>query len=217
MMRARSQVDATSHMRNLLIAARLFFGLLTLAALGRQFMVAVDSGHVANYFSFFTILSNLFAAIVLIVGAVYLFRRRQPSAADDIVRGSAVVAMAIVGLVFGLLLSRMENAGVVPWVNFVTHYLMPVVMVVDWLLQPPKSKLVPRHIGLWLIYPIAYLIYSLVRGAIVAWYPYWFIDPNKAPGGWSGVVLYSVAIWIGFLIVSGLLLFLGNRLKRRIV
>ncbi|HEY8011044.1 MAG TPA: Pr6Pr family membrane protein [Rudaea sp.] len=209
--------DATPHMRNVLIGARLFFGLLTLAALGKQFMVAVDNGHVANYFSFFTILSSLFAAIVLVVGAVYLIRRRQPSEAYDIVRGSAVVAMAIVGLVFGLLLSRMENAGVVPLVNFVTHYLMPIVMVVDWLLQPPKSTLVPRHVGLWLIYPSAYLIYSLVRGAIVAWYPYWFIDPHKAPGGWSGVVLYSIAISIGFLVVSGVLLFLGNRLKRRIV
>lgn len=60
-------------------------------------------------------------------------------------------------------------------------------------------------------------MYSLIRGAIVAWYPYWFIDPIKVPGGWGGVALYSVAIMVGFLVVSGLLLFLGNKLKRNVI
>ncbi|MGH8122774.1 MAG: Pr6Pr family membrane protein [Rudaea sp.] len=216
-MNMREHSEASANTRTLLIAARLLFGLLTFAALGRQFAVAAGNGHVANYFSFFTTLSNLLAAIVLTAGAIQLLRRRQPTPADDIVRGSAVVAMTIVGLVFGLLLRRMQNAGVIPWVNFVIHYLMPVVMVADWLLQPPESKLALRHIGLWLIYPVAYLIYALVRGAVVDWYPYWFIDPHKAPGGWSGVVLYGAAIAIGFLVVSGLLLFLGNRLRRGVV
>jgi len=52
--------------RNILIGARLFFGLLTLAALSRSFMVAVKGGYAAYYFSFVTTLSNTFAAVVLI-------------------------------------------------------------------------------------------------------------------------------------------------------
>jgi hypothetical protein len=205
-------------MRYMLIGTRLFFGLLTLVALITAFIDFTGGpGHnPVNFFSFFTITTNLFVAVVLIVGAVYLIRRREPKEGDDIIRGSAVVAIAVVGLVFGLLLSHLET-GLIPWVNFVTHYLMPVVTVLDWLLQPPKTKLAPRHIWFWVIYPIAYLAYSLLRGAVVDWYPYWFINPHEAPGGWSGVILYSGAITIGFLLVSFALLWLGNKLKRNVI
>jgi hypothetical protein len=199
-----------------LAAARLFFGLLTLAAVIASFIDSViqHGNSAVNFFSFFTILTNLFAALVLIAGAIYLIRRRGPTEADDILRGSATVSMAVVGIVFGLLLSHLDS-GMIPWTNFVVHYLMPVVMVLDWLIQPPKAKLVPSHIWYWVIYPIAYLAYSLLRGAFTNWYPYWFIDPNKSPGGWVGVAVHSAVITLGFLAISFLLLWLGNKLKRR--
>jgi hypothetical protein len=202
---------------SLLAAARLFFGLLTFAALIRSFIFSViESGNSGvNFFSFFTILTNLFVAIVLTVSAINLIRRKPPTETDDIIRGSATVAIAIVGIVFGLLLSHMDS-GMIPWTNFVAHYLMPVIMVLDWLIQPPQTKLAPKHIWYWVIYPIAYLIYSLIHGDFTNWYPYWFIDPAKSPGGWTGVVLYSAAITLGFLLVSLLLLWLGNKLKRNV-
>jgi hypothetical protein len=192
-------------------AARLFFGLLTFAALIRAFIYSfIQSGNSpANFFSYFTILTNLFVAIVLTVSAINLFRRKTPTETDDIIRGSATASIAIVGIVFGLLLSHMDS-GMIPWTNFVAHYLIPVVMVFDWLIQPPQSKLVARHIWFWIIYPIAYLAYSLIRGAFTNWYPYWFIDPSKSPGGWTGVTLFAAAITIGFLLVSFTLLWLGN-------
>lgn len=201
-----------------LAAARLVFGLLTLAALAISFIDSIirSGNSAANFFSFFTVLTNLFVAIVLIASAANLIRHRNPTEADDILRGSATVSIAIVGLVFGLLLSHLDS-GMIPWTNFVLHSLMPVVMVLDWLIQPPKAKLVPKHIWFWIIYPIAYLVYSLIRGAFTNWYPYWFIDPGKAPGGWTGVVVHSAAITIGFLAVSFALLWLGNRLNRNIL
>lgn len=201
-----------------LAAARLIFGLLTLAALAASFIDSVirTGNSAANFFSYFTILTNLFVAIVLLAGATHLIRDKAPTEADDITRGSATVSIAIVGLVFGLLLSHLDS-GMIPWTNFVLHFLMPVVMVLDWLIQPPKARLVPRHIWYWVIYPIAYLVYSLLRGAFTNWYPYWFIDPNKAPGGWAGVAVHSAAITIAFLAISFLLLWLGNKLRRNTV
>jgi hypothetical protein len=203
--------------RHLLATARLLFALLTFAALIRSFIYSIQSGHSGvNFFSYFTILTNLFVAIVLITSAINLIRRKTPTETDDIIRGSATVSIAIVGIVFGLLLSHMDS-GMIPWTNFVAHYLMPVVMVLDWLIQPPNVKLLPKHIWFWVIYPIAYLIYSLIRGAFTNWYPYWFIDPTKSPGDWTGVILFSAAITIGFLLVSFALLWLGNKRKRTVV
>jgi hypothetical protein len=92
---------------------------------------------------------------------------------------------------------------------------MPVVMVADWLFQPPRATLRPKHIWYWLLYPVGYLVYSLIRGALVNWYPYWFIDPARA-GGWGGVVVFALAISVGFLVVSLAMLWLGNKLKRQV-
>lgn len=204
--------------RSLLIAVRLFFGLLTFAALARSFIYSiVENGNsVVLFFSFFTILTNLFVAIVLTVSAINLIRRKPPTETGDIIRGSATVSIAIVGIVFGLLLSRMDS-GMIPWTNIVAHYLIPIIMVLDWLMNPPQTKLASKHIWYWITYPIAYLIYSLIHGAFTNWYPYWFIDPNKSPDGWTGITLFATAITIGFLLVSFALLWLGNKLKRNTV
>jgi hypothetical protein len=101
-----------------------------------------------------------------------------------------------------------------PWVNVVVHYIMPVAVVLDWFLDPPRSSLTPRQLGYWLIYPLAFLVYTLMRGAAVGWYPYPFLNPSKA-GGYGGVALYCVAIFAAFLIVGWLLIAVSGMVKRR--
>lgn len=202
--------------RTVLIGGRFFFGILTLVAVATQLVVHISLNYdVGNFFSYFTNLSNIFAAVVLLVSGYRVLVGKRPSEADDVTRGTATIAMAVVGIVFGALLAGEDLGSMVPWVNFVVHYLIPVVMVVDWLFQPPRAKLQLRHIWYWLIYPVAYLTYSLVRGSIVNWYPYWFINPDRA-GGWDGVVFYAIAIAIGFLVVSLAMLWLGNKMKRNV-
>jgi hypothetical protein len=59
--------------RPALIAIRLALGLLALLAIGTQLSIHIQRGfNVVNFFSFFTNLSNLFAAIVLLMGAFQL-------------------------------------------------------------------------------------------------------------------------------------------------
>ncbi|MEI2277524.1 Pr6Pr family membrane protein [Paenarthrobacter ilicis] len=202
--------------RNVLIGGRFFFGILALVAVGTQLAVHIGLGYdVWNFFSYFTNLSNIFAALVLLISGYRVLIRKRPSEADDVTRGTATIAMAVVGLVFGALLAGEDLGSLVPWVNFVVHYLMPVVMVLDWLVQPPRTRLQLKHLWYWLIYPVAYLTYSLIRGSIVNWYPYWFINPDRA-GGPVGVLVYAAAIAIGFLVVSLGMLWLGNRMKRQV-
>ena len=201
--------------RTVLIGGRFFFGLLTLAAVGTQLAVHISLRYdVWNFFSYFTNLSNLFAAVVLLVSGYRLLVRKQPTELDETTRGTATIAMAIVGIVFGALLTGQDLGSMVPWVNFVVHYLIPVVMVADWLFQPPRTTMTLRHLWYWLVDPVADLAYSLIRGSFVDWYPYWFIDPARA-GGWGGVAVFAVGIAVGFLLVSLAMLKLGNKLKRQ--
>ena len=202
--------------RTILIVARLFFGLLTLIAIVTQLTIQIQSGFsVVNFFSYFTNLSNIIATVVLLVGVFFLFQRRESTPTFDLVRGAAAVYMAVVGIVFGLLLRDVELGALLPWVNTVLHYIMPVVMVLDWLYMPPTTRLFASQSWVWLIFPLLYLAYSLIRGAIVGFYAYPFFNPAKV-GGYGGVVLYCIAIAIAFLIVSWLIMLLGNMLRRNI-
>lgn len=201
--------------RIILIVERLFFGLLTLASIAAQLSIHVYLGfNLANFFSYFTNLSNILAAVVFIVGAIFLLQRRESSTAFEIVRGTSVVCMAVVGIVFSILLRNEDVGALLPWVNFVLHYLMPVVVVLDWLYQPPRTRLAVRQAGLWLIFPVLYLVYTLIRGSIVTWYPYPFLNPARV-GGYGGVALYSIGILLLFLFLSWLLLLIANALATK--
>jgi hypothetical protein len=189
--------------------ARVFFAGLTLAAILTQLADLVASGTLKShisYFSYFTIDSNLIAAAVLLIGAARW--RSEPSPTFDLVRGAAVVYMSVTGIVFTLLLSNTDVDTAIPWVNSVVHQLMPIVIVADWLLDPPGRRLTTRRGLVWLTFPFAWLAYTLVRGSLTGLYPYPFLDP--ANGGYQSVAVYIVAILVVMAIVCWLTVVLGN-------
>ena len=194
---------------------RLGFGLLALTAIGRQLAIQIELGfNVLNFFSYFTNLSNLFAAVVLIPGASRLFTSSTVREPSDRLRAVSAVNMTMVGIVFTILLRNVDLGSLLPWVNILLHYIMPCVVVLDWLLQPPRIKLDRKLILLCLIFPAIYLGYVLMRGSHVGWYPYPFLDPANV-GGYGGVAVYAVGIAATFLISGWALLALGNRLSGR--
>ena len=69
-----------------------------------------------------------------------------------------------------------------------------------------------RKILVWLIYPIVWLIYTMIRGLIIDWNPYPFLEPSQ-PGGYLAVTLYSVGIAITFMVFSWLLVIIGSRMS----
>jgi len=199
---------------SLQVAYRVAFALMVLIAAGYQIDVGLDrpSFTLGNFFSFFTIQSNLFAASVLLWLAT---RKSDGHGANqgriDLIRGAATLYMATTGVVYGLLLSGYQEAlqTTVPWVDTALHKVMPIVMVVDWLLDPPETRLTVRRALPWLIYPGLYLVYSLIRGPIVDWYPYPFLDPDES-GGYLGVAAYAVGITVGVLAFTWVIVRLGE-------
>src|SRR5688572_23655520 len=115
-----------NHKRPLLISYKIFFGLLGLSAIVTEIAVLVERGRFipSNFFSFFTIESNLFAVLILLLSALALSRDSK-SKREDIVRGANTLNMVVVGIVFPLLLSGLKNVEftAVPWDNIVLHYI----------------------------------------------------------------------------------------------
>jgi hypothetical protein len=116
--------------------------------------------------------------------------------------------MIVVGVVFTLLLSGTDVDTAIPWVNTVVHQLMPMVMVADWLLDPPAQILSLRQGVAWLSFPLVWILYTLVRGAITGRYPYPFLDP--ANGGFASVAAYSETILVLLAVVCAVVVWLGN-------
>jgi hypothetical protein len=194
--------------RSAVAAYRVFFAGLTVVAIVVQLASLAAKGTLnpVNYFSYFTIDSNLIAIGVLIAAA--LNRDRASTPRLDLVRGGAVVYMSITGIVFTLLLSNTDVDTAIPWVNSVVHELMPLVMLADWLITPPAARLPMRQGLLWLSFPLVWIVYTIIRGAIVNLYPYPFLNP--ANGGYASVAVYCVAILIAMLVVSALVVVLAN-------
>lgn len=162
----------------------------------------------ANFFSFFTVESNIFAAIVLLISA-YVSLKGKPSRRLEYFRGAATLYMIVVGVIYFLLL-RDTTATVnspLPWVSFILHYLFPIYIVLDWIISPLAHTLRFKKALLWLIFPLAYLVYSLIRGSIVGWYPYQFLNPHGLTGT-PGVIGTSIAI---ALLCLGLTWFITRR------
>lgn len=188
-------------------------GLILLAIIiqGRQ---SLGNGFPLSHFvSYFTIQSNLFAAAVLFWGGALQFRG-LPKARRDVIRGAAVLYLSVTGVVYGVLLAgyQEELQTTIPWVDTVLHRIIPLALVADWLLEPPDYAFSLNTKYLWLIYPVAYVTYSLIRGAMVGWYPYPFLDPSQ-PGGYSTVIAYAVGIAIFALFLAAVINLIGQRVR----
>lgn len=198
-------------------AYRLLFGVVTIFAVGYQLWVNYDNGNskVVNYFSFFTIQSNVIAAAVLLTGASGAAFVVRPTFSWDIVRGAAAIYMTLTFIVYGLLLTGEDLQVAEPWVNNTLHRIVPIVMIIDFLIRPLYHRITFRQALIWTIFPIAWLVYTIIRGIAIDWYPYPFLDPDKS-GGWPGVAAICVAIMIGFLIATWFMTAIGQRLSVRL-
>ncbi|GAB2665759.1 Pr6Pr family membrane protein [Nocardia goodfellowii] len=158
-----------------------------------------DPGYsMANFFSYFTIQSNVIAFVVLSVGGLW-----DPQGRNwRLFRGAATLYMIITGVVYAVLLADVDVSLSNPWINHILHRVIPLVMLADWLLVPVALGVSARLIGSWLLYPLAYCVYTLVRGRIVDWYPYPFIDPREKGYLHMGLGLIALAVVFAILAVA---------------
>lgn len=193
---------------------RLAFGLLALVAIGWQLWLHIGLRlSVPNFFSFFTNMSNLLAAGVLIAAALRQWAGARPSAAFETLRALAATFMLVVGVVFAVLLRDVDLGALRPWVNSVLHHVMPVVMVLDWLLWPPRPAVGFRPVRWVLALGALYLAYTMARGAMVGWYPYPFLNPANV-GGYGGVAVYAAGVALTFVLGGWVLMAWANRRVR---
>lgn len=179
------------------------FGLLAAAALADA---AVNSSHLGHFFSFFTVESNILGCVVLLVGGLV----DPDSPGWSVLRAAATLYLTITGIVYAALLAHQDVGLISPWVNDVLHRAIPLAMLVDWVLFDPWPT-TSRSAALgWLAGPLAFLVYSLIRGPVVHWYPYPFLDPRRK-GGYTHVALICVILALGMALLALVISWVGDR------
>ena len=164
-----------------------------------------------EYFAYFSIVTAIVAGSFLLATGLGLIRNKEGSKKTEIARLSLTVAMIVVGVVYHALLA--DAAGdvrdgdyvwpVLP--NEVIHTYGPILIVIDYLLSH-KAFRIKLRAALWVaVFPLTWLVFSVIRGLVTNWWPYWFINPNEE-GGVPGMLTYIAAITAFFLILGFLVL-----------
>lgn len=164
-----------------------------------------------EYFAYFSIVTALVAGGFLVATGLGLVRGKQDIKWVEISRLSLSVAMIVVGVVYHALLADAPGDirdGDYVWPvlpNEVIHTYGPILIAVDYLLSH-KAFRIKLRAALWVaVFPLTWLMFSVVRGLVTNWWPYWFINPNEE-GGIPGMLVYIAAITSFFLILGFLVL-----------
>jgi len=187
---------------------------LVLLAIVAQAVVLLQNDRFdpTRFFAFFTIQSNLIG----VAAFLWLVRigSRPRSGALELVRGAAALYLTVTFFVVIFLLSDVDVQLGLVWVDVVLHKVFPIVVVLDWIVDPPTIRLSGRAVLIWLVYPLIWTGLTVVRGALDGWYPYPFLDP--ANGGYGQVAVTAVAITIGFVLIALVLVTVGNARRRAV-
>jgi hypothetical protein len=180
-----------------------------LAGLILQFCISIPAsmeagrsllGSIIFVFSFFTILTNIGAVLVytsLLSPTGYPW---LPAFAGTRVQAGVAVSIALVFIIYATVLAQLwQPQGLFLLCDVLLHYVTPVLFVLWWLISGADGRTRWSDISWWVLYPIAYLIYALVRAPLAGEVPYPFLDVAK--NGAASVAISAAAITGLFLVL----------------
>ena len=130
------------------------------------------------------------------------------------------VYLLVSGLVFALIVSQASSRDYrvdVPWSDTLLHFVVPALAVIAWTADSIMAVNPPvpwSTVGWVLVYPSLWLPYTLLRGADVGWYPYFFLDEAQVGGG-LGVAAYCALVLVIFVAITAVLVAVNRALWRR--
>lgn len=158
------------------------------------------AARVANLFTFFTILTNILVAATGVLLALDPDRR---STVLRTLRLDALLGIIVTAIVYHTVLAGLHDPVGAEWfADQLFHTVSPILAVVGWLLFGPRGLVDRRIVALSVIYPIVWLAFTLVRGAIIDWYPYPFTDVTDL--GYLQVALNCLLVTALFLLLAAL-------------
>jgi hypothetical protein len=162
-----------------------------------------------RFFSFFTILTNILVAVYFSAMLMNQSSKLRQYFEKPGILTATTVYISVVGLVYQVLLRHVwEPTGWQMLVDEMLHSVIPLYTVFFWYLFEDKAKVTWSILPKWLIYPLIYLGYIMLRGHYSAFYPYPFVNVTEL--GYNTVLINSFFLLVFFLILSAIFIALGK-------
>tara|TARA_R110002073_G_scaffold72537_1_gene177448 strand:+ start:444109 stop:444726 length:618 start_codon:yes stop_codon:yes gene_type:complete len=168
---------------------------------------------IVRFFSFFTILTNILVALYF---TAMLFKFKKNPFALLLTQSTLLaitVFISIVGLVYQIALRSIWNpTGLQFLVDELLHTMIPLYVFVYWILTIKKSKSEMKFVFYWLLYPVIYTFFILLRGHLSAYYPYPFL--NSIEIGYKQSFINISSILSITIVLMLLFIFIEKKLKK---
>nr|BFD83564.1 Pr6Pr family membrane protein [Streptomyces sp. Xyl84] len=207
------------------------YRLLVAAVAAAAVTAEIIVGPPLHVLSHFAIQSTLVLVLALALSARRAWTARRPAPAA--LTGAAVLYVTMTALVYHLLLTEAsppfsitDSPGTHPlWQSVagrLLHTVIPVAALLDWLVLTTPARLHLRQAAPWLLYPLAYLAFSLTRGELLPAgsahrYLYAFLDVGRH--GYKHVLANALLLGLSFYALALLLVALDharpNPVRRR--
>ncbi|MCI3938335.1 Pr6Pr family membrane protein [Chryseobacterium aahli] len=177
-----------------------------------QFYISSDT--FTNVISYFTILCNSLIAVSLSFSALLPKTKLGKFFSELSVKTAIALYIFIVFAVYNTVLRGIwKPTGWQLFLDNMLHVAIPILYILYWMFLVTKSKLNWKNGFYWLIFPLIYLIYSLIRGSAVGWYPYPFLNVDKL--GFGQVMINISLMLIVFLVSGSTLIAINNKFEKK--
>ncbi len=206
------------HIKNRLLAQEFRIALIIFCFAGIFInLVLADSMEILFFYTIqINIITLIFFAVLSFYNHTLICRESINGEGEFLPRLKRAVSFSVIiaGLFFHFIVSPAEMEIMGPG-SMIVHYIVPAMCVVDWLLFDKKGQIRWFEPFLWLIIPIVYVIFSVIRAQIIGTgtdgrlMPYFFLDYVVL--GTSGVLFY-IFIITTVLIILGEGIYLVDKL-----
>lgn len=164
---------------------------------------------IVRFFSYFTILTNCMV-VLFFTGYLLPANKKWNSFVNKNEVATAIsIYIITVGVIYQTILRKpIPLEGLHRVVDDILHLYIPLLMFIYWIVFISSKTINVKTIPYWLIYPAAYLAYTLLRGFFVNFYPYPFVAVNQL--GYGKVLFNSAMLVVFFLGLSYLFAAIAN-------
>jgi hypothetical protein len=205
------------HIRSVYLAAIALLGWIALLLqlfLTLKNSVASRTEIIIRYFSYFTILTNLLVAVYCTICILSPDSKAGRFFSSPKTSTAITVYILIVSLVYNTMLRFLwAPTGLQKIVDELLHTVIPLLFILYWIIFLQKQNLRWKSVLFWLIYPVIYAVYVLIRGFFSGFYPYPFL--NIEEHGFPRVLMNSIGLVAGFLVLSLFFVWISNLVSSR--
>jgi len=199
--------------KTVLIYRIIFAGLSWFTIITGWFINSISTGLPFAWlvgFKYYTMQTNLMVTIWFTLAIIWYNKPESLEKLMGPLKGAFTLYITTTFIFFAILLQIFyQPTGWAAFSNIILHYLTPIAFIVDWIFTETKLKYEWKYLPYWTIYPIGYLVFSLIHGTFTGDYIYGFLNISSL----GPLYIISICFLVGVGIALGSL-YIGVNRKR---